>query len=188
MPLTSTQPRKDTTSAITFSLHSPNGDQGFPGNALIQVTYELDSTMDYRALVVNMGRSSATRQTIDVTVPEGYSSDVVIRWGDPLFPDSPAFDFENQTAAAQERQYGFNCDLGVLQPMDDRDERFDVAREFNETHRFGWLVEVDPWDPASTPVKHSAVGRFKHEGGTVHVTPDGTVVVYSDDDERFDVL
>lgn len=68
------------------------------------------------------------------------------------------------------------------------DERFDVAREFNETHRFGWLVEVDPWDPASTPVKHSAVGRFKHEGGTVHVTPDGTVVVYSGDDERFDYL
>lgn len=30
-------------SEITLSLHSPSGDQGFPGNADIQVTYRLDS-------------------------------------------------------------------------------------------------------------------------------------------------
>lgn len=277
----------------------------------------------------------------DVTVPVGYSSDVVIRWGDPVIPGAPGFDFENQTAAAQAKQYGFNCDLAVLYPMDDRDERFlltvnheyttepsmfrgydpdaptreqveiawaahglsvvelssrpgdggldpvmgsynrritaltqfelrgpavgpltrttadptgsrvlgtlnncagghtpwgtvlsgeenfnqyfgtegdvdpaaretldrygiatgtsgrrweefderfDLAVEPNEVHRFGYVVEVDPWDPNSTPVKHSAMGRFKHEGATIHVTDDGTVVSYSGDDERFDYL
>src|SRR5690606_4791029 len=42
-----------------------------------------------------------------VTVPEGYENDVVIRWGDPVLPDAPAFDIGNQTATAQEKQFGF---------------------------------------------------------------------------------
>ena len=46
---------------------------------IVAGTYELDTDMDYRALVVNMGRSSATRQTIDVTIPEGYSVDQIFR-------------------------------------------------------------------------------------------------------------
>ncbi|GLB63337.1 hypothetical protein NCCP2495_12150 [Dietzia sp. NCCP-2495] len=277
-----------------------------------------------------------------VRVPAGYRSDVVIRWGDPVLPGAPEFDFENQTAAAQAMQYGYNCDLAVMFPMDDRDDRFlfivnheyttepsmfrgydeaaptreqveiawaahgltvvelaarptdgglspvmgsynrritattpfelrgpavgaltrtaadstgsrvlgtlnncagghtpwgtvlsgeenfnqyfgtagsvtdaarleelrrygiaaepsgrlwenfdsrfDLAAEPNEVHRFGYVVEVDPWDSTSTPVKHSAMGRFKHEGANIHVTADGTVVAYSGDDERFDYL
>ncbi len=44
---------------------------------IVAGTYELNTDMDYRALVVNMGRSSATRQTIDVTIPEGYTVDQI---------------------------------------------------------------------------------------------------------------
>ncbi|HYH73665.1 MAG TPA: PhoX family phosphatase [Nocardioides sp.] len=58
----------------------------------------------------------------------------------------------------------------------------------NEPHRFGWIVEVDPTDPTSTPVKHTAMGRFKHEGANVIVNRDGHVVAYMGDDERFDYL
>ena len=32
-----------TENAVTLELHSPNGDQGFPGNAVIRVTYSLDA-------------------------------------------------------------------------------------------------------------------------------------------------
>ena len=39
--------------------------------------YELNTEMDYRALVSNMGVSSATRQTTDITIPEGYTIDQV---------------------------------------------------------------------------------------------------------------
>ena len=46
---------------------------------IVAGTYELDTEMDYRALIVNMGRSSATRQTIDVTVPEGYTVDQIFQ-------------------------------------------------------------------------------------------------------------
>jgi secreted PhoX family phosphatase len=68
------------------------------------------------------------------------------------------------------------------------DRRFDLAQEPNEPFRFGWIVEVDPEDPTSTPVKHTALGRFKHEAATVHIAPDGRVVAYSGDDERFDYV
>jgi len=278
-----------------------------------------------------------------VRVPEGYEQEVVIRWGDPVLPDAPGFDIGGQTAAAQEKQFGFNNDFAALLPVEgvphtyllvvnheyttepfmfaDYDSedpteeqvriglaghglsvvqvrgkagsgvltpefgrynrritgtteflvtgpaagsallrtstdptgtrvagtlnncsggitpwgtvlsgeenfdqyfanaelvtdpvaaerlarygveggaterkwerferRFDLAVEPNEVNRFGWVVEIDPWDPESVPVKHTALGRFKHEAATIHVTGDGTVVAYSGDDERFDYM
>ncbi|MFF2843340.1 PhoX family protein [Paenarthrobacter sp. NPDC057981] len=272
------------------------------------------------------------------TVPEGFGWNPIIRWGDPLFADSPAFDITKQTAAAQARQFGYNNDYTDILPIPDSKDRravlftnheytnenimlpvgFDAAearaigraahglavvelerknknkpwsyvqgaalnRRFltdtvyeltgpaagtnlvktiddpagryikgtlgncsggttpwgtilsgeenfngyfaapgtsdgdkryglsskpttrqweldeprfdtrnsgyaNESNRFGWIVEVDPFDPTSTPRKHSAMGRFKHEGANVILAPDGRVVAYMGDDERFDYL
>ena len=276
-----------------------------------------------------------------VVIPDGYEQAVVIRWGDPLFADVPAFDFDNQTPQAQERQFGFNNDFAALLPVEgqpnafllvcnheyttepfmfknydaenptliqfqtavtahglsvvqvkgqpdsgrltpefgpynrritansefvvtgpaagsdllktsvdptgtrvigtlnncsggvtpwgtilsgeenfnqyfgnldrvadstarDRlarygfaegaserkwetfDRRFDLAQEPNEANRFGYIVELNPWDATSVPIKHTALGRVKHEAATIYVTADGTVVAYTGDDERFD--
>ncbi|MBD8507052.1 PhoX family phosphatase [Hoyosella sp. G463] len=278
-----------------------------------------------------------------VRVPSGYSSDVVIRWGDPVLDGAPAWDFSNQNAEAQEQQFGYNNDFAGLLPIEGSpndhllvvsheytnepamfpgydeenpteeqvrtawaahgisvvkvrgnagdgrlvpagseynrrltvtsefrlvgpaagsdlvrtsadpsgtivrgtlnncaggvtpwgtilsgeenfnqyfgnsdqvaeepaatrlarygmpegasrrawerfDSRFDVPSEPNEPNRFGYIVEINPWDPASTPVKHTAMGRFKHEGATIHVTDDGSVIAYMGDDERFDYI
>ncbi|NMI02231.1 PhoX family protein [Pseudonocardia acidicola] len=274
-----------------------------------------------------------------VTVPAGYAQNVVIRWGDPVVPGAPAFDFENQTPEAQAGQFGYNNDfcglvqlpgpgrrylmfsnheytieplmfrgydpanptdeqirigmaahglsvvtverdrrtgrmtvvlderhnrrytassefvfdgpaagsallrtsadpigrtvLGTLNncsggvtpwgtflsgeenvnqyfagadPADPRhkryglrpgpserkwerlEPRFDLAKEPNEVNRFGWVVEVDPQDPQAPPVKHTALGRFKHEGATIALTRDGRAVAYMGDDERFDYV
>ncbi|MDQ0677352.1 secreted PhoX family phosphatase [Arthrobacter pascens] len=273
-----------------------------------------------------------------VTVPEGFTWQPVIRWGDPIFNDAPAFDLNNQTAAAQEQQFGYNNDytdileipgskgrravlfanheytndaimfpatmpaeqqravgaaahgLSVVElerknkntpwnyvkgaPLNRRylnntvyeltgpaagsslvktvkdpegrfikgtlgncaggttpwgtilsgeenfqgyfvapgtsasdkrygltsnatarkwemdDPRWDTRNEGyqNEANRFGWIVEVDPFDPTSTPKKHSSLGRFKHEGANVIISESGHVVAYSGDDERFDYL
>ncbi|MEO1089515.1 MAG: PhoX family phosphatase [Pseudomonadota bacterium] len=67
-------------------------------------------------------------------------------------------------------------------------DRLDRSKEPNEINRFGWMVEYDPYDPASMPKKRTALGRFKHEGATCIVNGDGRLVVYSGDDERFDYL
>lgn len=68
------------------------------------------------------------------------------------------------------------------------DERFDIAKHPNEPNRFGYVVELDPMDPASTPKKRTALGRFKHENAEVVLNADGHVVVYLGDDERGEFL
>jgi secreted PhoX family phosphatase len=64
------------------------------------------------------------------------------------------------------------------------DKRFDMAQEPNEPHRHGWVVEIDPMNPSSTPKKRSALGRFKHENAALTVNRDGYIVIYLGDDER----
>ncbi|MCF7728344.1 PhoX family protein [Sulfitobacter sp. M22] len=64
------------------------------------------------------------------------------------------------------------------------DARFDLSKEPNEPNRHGWVTEVNPLDPQSTPVKHTALGRFKHENAEMVQAKDGRIVVYMGDDER----
>ncbi|SDJ47024.1 PhoX family protein [Nonomuraea jiangxiensis] len=281
-----------------------------------------------------------------LTIPEGYKSSVVVRWGDPVLPGAPKFDFDHQTAAAQAKQFGYNCDYVTMLPMgkdrallwvnheytdetlmfrgytggakatveqikialaahggsvvevervrgtgqwklvtsgrrrynrritaqtkmrfsgpaagsdllktaadpkglapvgmlnncsggmtpwgtvltaeenidqyfvngdkvpaaqrpyitrytitegvpeesrrfDRVEERFDLAKHPHEANRFGWIVEIDPFDPDSTPIKRTALGRFKHEAANTTLAKDGRLVVYMGDDARFEYI
>ncbi|MGF6861116.1 secreted PhoX family phosphatase [Rhodobacteraceae bacterium MBR-64] len=85
-----------------------------------------------------------------------------------------------------DKRYGLGAESGY--GYEKFDPRFDITQNPNEPHRFGWVVEIDPANPASTPVKRTALGRFKHENAAVVLAPDGRVVVYMGDDERGEFL
>jgi secreted PhoX family phosphatase len=97
--------------------------------------------------------------------------------------------FRADPAAPGSKRYGLT-DSPSVYGWEAIDPRFDArdADYANEPHRFGYIVEIDPSDPTSTPRKHTAMGRFKHEGANVQVGRDGTVAAYMGDDERFDYL
>ena len=96
--------------------------------------------------------------------------------------------YEPAEGSAEERygfsKEGFGYGWYVQQP------RFDLTNPAytNERNRFGWMVEIDPMDPTKPPIKHTALGRFKHESGHFVTGRQGRAVVYMGDDQRFDYL
>src|SRR5262245_16024394 len=86
-----------------------------------------------------------------------------------------------------QKRYGITT-TGLGYRWHEHDQRFDAARHPNEPNRFGWVVEIDPYDRTHRPVKHTALGRFKHEGAVVTLASNKRVVVYMGDDERFEYI
>lgn len=89
----------------------------------------------------------------------------------------------DETTAAGYSRYGIGTD-GWGYDYHKWDARFDVSQNPNEPHRVGYVVEIDPSDANSTPVKHTALGRFKHENAAYALAPDGRLIIYMGDDER----
>ena len=90
---------------------------------------------------------------------------------------------ENVALDDNYKRYGIEATQSKYQ-WHNFDERFDLAKNPNEPNRFGWIVEIDPKDPTSTPLKRTALGRFKHENAAFVINDDGHAIVYLGDDER----
>lgn len=90
----------------------------------------------------------------------------------------------------QQKRYSSTNTTSTSTGWERSDPRFDAHRPdyVNEPNRFGYIVEIDPQNATSVPRKHTAMGRFKHEGANIHVAEDGRVVAYMGDDERHDYL
>ena len=103
-------------------------------------------------------------------------------WTDKV-DDEGKPDVSGHTDAASKKRYGVP---GRWYAWGQYYERWNIDKEPNMPNKWGWVVEVDPKDPTSTPIKHTALGRFRHEGAETTVASDGRLVVYMGDDNRFD--
>lgn len=89
---------------------------------------------------------------------------------------------------AHARRWGLRPGKGRYYRWFEHEARFDARLHPNEPNRYGWVVEIDPFDPGSEPVKRTALGRAAHEGAALAQTADGRVVVYMGEDARFEYL
>ncbi|WP_312837681.1 PhoX family protein, partial [Atlantibacter hermannii] len=110
-------------------------------------------------------------------------------WGTYLTCEENWSDIFVKKAApnALEKRYGIS-DSDESYRWNEVDPRFSVDATPNEPNRFGWVVEIDPYNPQSTPRKHTALGRFKHEGAAITLAADNRVVAYMGDDQKFEYI
>ncbi|MCQ4324082.1 Tat pathway signal protein [Stutzerimonas stutzeri] len=102
-------------------------------------------------------------------------------------------DPDDLTARASHNRYGIaGSGLSKNYGWETADPRFDATPDprqphgghVHEPHRFGWVVEIDPFDPASTPVKRTAFGRYCRECSVLSLGEDGRMAFYSGDDTK----
>ena len=104
-------------------------------------------------------------------VAPGYDADVLLRWGDPLFADAPAFDPANQTAEAQARQFGYNNDYVGFVPIDGSADHglLVVNHEYTNPHlMFPGLVKIVDGKVEQGPLSKEQVDiEMAAHGGTI---------------------
>ncbi len=96
-----------------------------------------------------------------------------------------------QDAALRKSYHRYGVKPAQQAPWGQRDPRFDLSRNPLEPYLFGWVAEIDPFDPASVPVKRTAMGRFKHESAQMALSDEGDVkrlAYYMGDDESSEYI
>ena len=129
------------------------------------------------------GRGNAVLGTI-ANCAHGFTP-----WGTYLTCEENWHGYFNQpnVADAHEKRYGIASRKSGYRWWE-FDARFDASKNPHEPNRFGWVVEIDPFDPDSMPVKRTALGRMKHESAMQSIAQDGRVVFYMGDDEGFEYI
>lgn len=129
-------------------------------------------------------RTAADPQGVTVRGILGCCAGGKTPWGTVLIGEENVGDFFTGSTAGQSNLLTQTNAEETYPRWAEYDERFHAGRHPNELNRFGWIVEYDPRNPASAPVKHTALGRFEHEGATVACRAGKPLVVYSGDDSE----
>ena len=139
------------------------------------------------------------------TTPWGTNLTCEENWAGYFRRDNSGDGTDNLARSEREltalRRYGVSSTSGnyrwssagpeaVFQRWDARAKGADALADYrNEPNKFGWVVETDPYDPASAPRKRTALGRMGHEGAWLgKLTPGQKVAVYMGDDSRREYL
>jgi len=127
-------------------------------------------------------------------------------WAGYFRRDNSGAGTDNAVRSARElvalRRYGVTSNTGnfawsTASATDSRFTRWDARAKAgsavedyrNEPNTMGWVLEIDPFNPASTPRKRTALGRFGHEGAWLSNLVEGKkVAVYMGDDSRREYL
>ena len=102
-------------------------------------------------------------------------NELFARYG--IEPNSSGFSYQEWDTVAGDVYARFNITAGAASS---------AATDYrNEPNSFGYIVEIDPFDPTSTPQKRTALGRFGHEGCWLGPVVAGEpLVFYMGDDSR----
>jgi secreted PhoX family phosphatase len=152
------------------------------GDDLMKVSYDPTGTR-VRGMLNNCGGGNTPWGTV-LTCEENFNQYFANRAGLP----------DVDPRKAVHSRYGVGSNVSGFAPgRSERGwelyhDRFDLTKEPNEPFRFGWVIEIDPYDPKFEPKKRTALGRVKHEAATTVVARDGRVAVYTGDDERFEYM
>ncbi|GGU64139.1 hypothetical protein FHX79_115594 [Streptomyces cavourensis] len=135
------------------------------------------------ATAAGPGGESGTESPRGVLAPGALG---ITPWGTVLAAEENANAFFGTDDLTWQRsetdaRHGFSA-AGFGHPWHTEDPRFDLAFDRARPEHFGWIVEVDPHDPASAPAKRTALGRFAHGSATVSEAA-GHVVVHTTDAE-----
>lgn len=180
--------------------------QGSPYNRRITVTTEMDLSgplatkpeLVLTAFSAQPGKATKARGTLN-NCAHGYTP-----WGTYLTcEENWAGYFGNSAASIPSEQKRYNIGLHGFQQLrwysapdtaDQAMSRFQLnpvgatpAEDYrNEANTFGYIVEIDPYDPMSTPKKRTAMGRMAHEGAWPRFEPGRRIAFYMGDDNRND--
>ena len=81
------------------------------------------------------------------------------------------------------KRFGLQGDATALSFWGQYHQRWDINQSPQAAMHAGWIVEIDPYNTASVPIKRTALGRCKHEGCGLHINKDNRVVIYMGDDQ-----
>jgi hypothetical protein len=116
-------------------------------------------------------------------VAQGHDADVLIRWGDPVFSDAPAFDPTRQTREAQEKQFGYDNDFVGFIPLEGSPDRGLLVvnhRDTREHLMFPGIVQVvegrSRKDPEELAAELEVVAADKTRVGVEMAAHGGTVI------------
>jgi secreted PhoX family phosphatase len=127
-------------------------------------------------------KSAFTFEEVEVGIDEthhvaaGYDADVLLRWGDGIFADSPEFDPLNQTPESQAKQFGYNNDYVGYIPIDGSSEHglLVVNHEYTNEHlMFPGIVKVVKDDKGDAKIEIAPADQKRVDiemaahGGTV---------------------